>query len=205
MRATSGFKELQRVLADFRSISALMLKGSILIPLANLWARLGPPPVDRVAAISAMGEALTILAIFHLLQNATKKSAKRCFRGLLGVTILAFLGSALLLEFFTEVVPLTKERVVLGFSLRPEMRGILGPTYSISHALRDAEYEPSEIWTATSLSFMRVMLPATWIATLCSLAGLLASFVIMQRRISDMPSSAAGRSSREGPKSDRLR
>ena len=99
---------------------------------------------------------------------------------LVGAGLLAYLSLA---SLFVESVPMTDVRLVKGFTCTADARLVYGDGCPALNrdALRDAEWEPATLWTASSLLAARMALVASWLVLVAGLA--LAAAAVEQRRI----------------------
>jgi hypothetical protein len=73
----TGLQEFKATLRDFRYLGSLAVKGTVIVPLMNLWLKLGPPPA---AAISVTTSAIEFLAVMWTFQFWYSTSRKRLNR-----------------------------------------------------------------------------------------------------------------------------
>ena len=174
--------EFKRMVADFRDLGALAVKGVVALPLLTAWTKLGPPPHQIVAILSSLAALVTTIWMYHFYRTSSINRLRLNMKIALGCFCLGAVLSLILFESFTVEAKQGTERIVVGYSLRPEVAATVTPRYTEWDALRDAEYDPFMVWTKESISIMRVMLPICWVLTFALLASYMASFVIAQRR-----------------------
>jgi len=63
--ANAGLSEFKEVLADFGELRSVALKGAVVLPLAGIWLKLGPPPSKAIGGLTSLVEFLVIVWVFH--------------------------------------------------------------------------------------------------------------------------------------------
>jgi hypothetical protein len=91
------------------------------------------------------------------------------------------LSSLVLLERFTVSPGECRDRVVVGYSLRSDVKPIVNESYTPEQALRESEYDPDKVWTKESIDVLRTLITVTWMATFAGFAVYLTVFIILQR------------------------
>jgi hypothetical protein len=179
--ARTGLQEFRKVWTDVRDLSALAVKGTIAAPAINLWVKLGPPPTPAVSALTSVAAFLSVIYTFHFWFSLARKKLDTRMRICLITFCIALASSAMLLEVFT-LGPPHRDRIVTGYSLRPDVKPVIKNTFTARDALQGAEYDPYEVWTRASIAVVHVALVTCWIITFVALSVFLSSFVIVQRR-----------------------
>jgi hypothetical protein len=184
---TTGLSEFKEVLADFQQLGSLALKGVVAAPLADLWFRLGPPPVKSIAVLTSLMEFLAVVWVFQFWYNLAEQKLNIRMKLALCFFVLGLVSSLVLLSRFTVSPGEGRERVVVGWSIRPDVKPLIDSSYTAEQALRDSEYDPDKVWTKESVLVVRTSITIVWIATFVCLAVYLTVFLILQRRRSSVP------------------
>jgi hypothetical protein len=180
--AITGLQEFKQVLRNFRELSALAIKGSVAVPLLNLWLRFGPPPTAAMALLTSGMQFLAVMWVFHFWHDTTQKKLNRRMKFCAGFFCAGLLVSAVLLEHFTIRPNANRECVIEGYVVRNDVKPLLGPNYTPIDALREAEYDPSQVWTDKSITAVHTLLIVSWMMTFISVAMFISIFVILQGR-----------------------
>jgi hypothetical protein len=181
MMAAGGLQEFKTVLKDFRELGALAVKGAVAIPLLNVWLRFGPPPAAAVAVFTSAVQFLAVMWAYHFWYGLEPKRLNPRMRFCVALFIAGLLAFGILLKQFT-IRPTPKgELVVEGYALRSDVRPLIGPNYSSLDALREAQYEPSQVWTTTSITTIHVLLDVCWLASFASVGLFLSAFLLAHR------------------------
>jgi hypothetical protein len=186
-----ALNEFKEVLADFREIGSLALKGAIAVPLADLWLKLGPPPANAVAVLGSLVEMLAVMWVFQFWYSANDRKLNFRMKTALVLFFVGIVASLILLEEFTIFPSPDRERVIEGVSLRADVKPIIDESYRPEDALKDNQYDPDKVWTKESIVVVRVSLTLTWMFTLACLAAYLTVFIILGRRHSTLPVSTS--------------
>jgi hypothetical protein len=177
----TGLDEFRDFAGDFHSLSALVAKGTVALPLVALVTEVGPPWPPGIALATSFAQLLVLVLLFQFWHRAAQHRFRR------GVVLAA---SLLFASFFLYLVLLNAlvvdipgdVRGVVGFVVRPDVRPLLGVDFSALHALESAEYDAAQVWTTGSLAAARITLAASWLLLFVSVTGVLGLFVLGQRR-----------------------
>lgn len=180
--ATSGMSEFKSVIADFRQLGSLALKGVVTAPWVDLLVKIGPPPAQVVALLTSLFEFVVILWGFHFWSGMDGGKLNRRMKVALAMFCVGMLASLMLLARFTVSPGKGRERVIEGWTVRADVKPIINSSYTPEQALRDSEYDPDQVWTSTSVAAMRVLITGLWLATFASFAGYLTAFIMQHRR-----------------------
>jgi len=184
----TGLEEFNQVIADFRNISSLAVKGAVAAPFADVVLRqfnfgLAPPWPTGVVIITSVAELLALIYIFHYWRAKTKKSFNRRMLTALLIMIVGFAAYVYLFATFTRPHPKTRQSLVLGFEpASASLKAAFDEGYTADQALDENEYNPALIWTARSINVIRGGLLASWLLTFIALSIFIGAFVIAQRR-----------------------
>jgi hypothetical protein len=185
----SGLDEFKGIMADFRHVSSLALKGVVAVPLADIWAKMGPPPNDALPVLLSITELVALIWVFHFWHELSSAKLKRRMRFSLLAFCLGSIVSLALLGTFTVSRGKGVDRIVAGFQVRSDVRPLLGSNYTTLDALKDTE-SPEDVWTGFSINVTRFVIQIVWIFTFAALAVYIGVFVMAQRR---EPSQVTGR------------
>jgi hypothetical protein len=185
--ASAALKEFKEVLSDFRQLASLALKGAVAAPLVDLWLRVGPLPTKPVAVLSSLVEFLTVMWVFQFWHDLKGRKLKVRMKSALSFFCIGIVISLALLWMFTVTPGQGRDRVVKGFSLRPEIKPLINSSYTPEQALGESEYDPDKVWTKESIVIVQVSIILIWMATFASLAAYLTVFIILQRRSNAVP------------------
>jgi hypothetical protein len=180
--ATNGLSEFKEVLTDFRQLGSLALKGAVAAPLADIWLKLGPPPAKAIGVLTALVEFVAVVCVFQFWSKTKERKLSVLMLIALGIFLVGLLSSLVLLQRFTVSPGQGRDRVVEGYSLRPDMKLVVNELYDPEQALRESEYDPDKVWTKESITVIRTLITVTWMATFACFAVYLTAFVILQRR-----------------------
>jgi hypothetical protein len=180
--ATTGLGEFTEVLGDFRQLGSLALKGAVAAPLANLWLKLGPPPTNAIAVLTSLAEFVTVVWVFHFWHDANEGQIKTRMKVSLVCFVAGLVACLVLLEQLTVTPGPGRDRIIIGFRIRPDVQPILTTKYKAEDAMRDNEYDADKVWTRESISIARISVTLTWLFSFSCLAIYLTAFIMSQRR-----------------------
>ena len=175
------------VLSDFQQLGSLALKGAVVAPLADIWLKVGPPPANAIGVLTALMEFVAVVCIFQFWTNTEKRKLRVRMLIALAIFLVGLVSSLVLLERFTVSPGQGRDRVVEGYSLRPDVKPIVNESYTPEQALRESEYNPDKVWTKESIAVLRTLITVTWMATFACFAVYLTVFIILQRRRHSAP------------------
>lgn len=188
----SALERFFGVLEAYKKSLAWALGGSALLPLIASLAGLAPIWPNGIVVLTSLLNLIFVVLSFQFFERAPRKLVQRVMLGAL------FAGFALLIvylvgiERFVFEIPRNAgqgERIYLGCgwsTMALEVSGRFGidPASSCPGNFRDilasAEYESDRIWTASSISTVRVGLAITWLAFFASISLFLAVFIVFQ-------------------------
>lgn len=184
----NGIEEFKEVMADFRSLTSLAVKGAIAVPFADLFLRqfdsgISPPWPSGILIITSLAELLSLVFAFNFFFQATKRKLNHLMIASLVVLCLSFVGYLYLHSSFTHQHPKTKQSMVLGYQpLNEDIRQALRSDYTTAQILEENEYSPTKIWTEESITQIRIGIFLIWLISFASFSFFIALFVISQRR-----------------------
>jgi hypothetical protein len=183
----TGLSEFKDVLTDFRQLGSLALKGVVAAPWVDLWLKIGPPPATSIAVLTSLSEFVVVVWVFHFWSDLEVRKLNARMKVAFVVFCIGLVASLMLISRFTVSPGEGRERVIEGWTLRPDLQPLMNPSYSPEQALRDSEYDPDKVWTSTSVTLVRALITTVWFGTFASLACYLTAFIMLQRRRSSAP------------------
>jgi hypothetical protein len=181
MMAATGLQEFKQVLKSFRELGSLAVKGTVALPLLNIWLRFGPPPTAAIAVLTSGIQFLAVMWTFHFWHSTDQKNLNRRMSFCVALFLGGLVASGALLEQFTIRPGPSRECIVEGYILRSDVQPLIGPNHTPLDTLREAEYDPSQVWTRTSITAIHVLLVASWMTTFASVAMFISTFLMLQR------------------------
>lgn len=163
-------------------MSSLALKGTIAAPLIGFLTKLGPPPATAVPILTSITGFIAVIWTFHFWHDVSQRRLNARMRLCLLVFCVALLASGILFGLYTIRPGSGRDLVVCGYSLRPDILPLMTAGYTSEQALRDAEYDASQVWTETSIVVVRLALTASWLIAFVSISMFVSTFIILQRR-----------------------
>ena len=180
--AKNGISEFKAVLSDFQQLGSLALKGAIAAPLADIWFKLGPPPAKAMGGLTALIQFVVVVFVFQFWFNSEERKLRFRMLIALSVFVVCLLSSLMLLDGFTVSPGVGRDRIIEGYSLRPDVKHLVNESYTPEQALTESEYDPDKVWTRGSIAVLRALITVTWMATFAGFAVYLTLFIILQRR-----------------------
>ncbi|HEV7681208.1 MAG TPA: hypothetical protein VGO68_03725 [Pyrinomonadaceae bacterium] len=194
--AKTGLEEFREVLADFKSLTSWSVKAAVVAPIADLVFQVGAPWPQGVPVITSVVELIVLICVFHFWFGKSYKQLTKMMKVFLVVLGVSFFGYLYLLDAHTFVNPASSKRYAEGFIVLPNVqRMIPGGFKTADEVLRSYEYKEEEVWTAGSITAVRLTLLAVWLTMFASLSGLIGTFIMAQRR-----KTVKARTRRRGPK-----
>jgi hypothetical protein len=178
----TGLQEFKALLSNVKSITSWAVNGIILVPLADVVLKLGPPWPKGVPILTSLAELLVLMCIFQFCFRASRKRLSRCMLIAIFVMCLSFFGYLILVNSFTFSPPSTTARYAKGFSVRSNVKPLINDQYTENDALQDAEYDPKNVWEPWSITTVEVSLLALWLILFGSLSLFVGAFVMFQQR-----------------------
>lgn len=179
--AAGGLQEFKSVLKDFRDLGALAVKGTVAVPLLNVWLKFGPPPMAAIAVLTSAVQFLSVMWAYHFWLNLEPKRLNHRMRFCVALFLVGLLGFGVLLKRFTIQPKSNGEVVVEGYVLRSDVQLLIGPNYDPLDALREAQYDPSQVWTAGSITVIHLLLVVCWLASFAAVALFLSAFLLARK------------------------
>lgn len=177
-----GMSDFKDVLADFKELGSLSLKGVAVAPWIDLWLKMGPPPAKWIAPLTSLFQFVVVMWGFNFWSKLKREELNRRMKIALSMFCLGLITSILLIGVFTISPGNGRERVIKGWVIRNEIQPLFNSSYIPEQALREGEYDPNMIWTTASIETIRIVITVVWLATFASLAGYLTAFIVLHRR-----------------------
>jgi hypothetical protein len=182
MPKQNGLREFSSVIADFRHLSSLAMKGVMITPAVIGAEQLAPPPGTSLVIVTTLLQFCCAVWIFQFWFSCNTSTLKSVMR-IAGVCFVLFAGVCFCLtELYTKKVGDSATKVVIGYAVKPEIATILSPTFTTTDALRGSQYDPDRVWTRYSLLVMRSSVVGSWIITFLSLTTYFGTFILLQRK-----------------------
>ena len=187
-KSKTGLDEFKVVLGDFRSVAALVAKGALAIPFADLLLRLfdtgiSPPWPPGILIITSIAELITLIFIFNFFFDAREKTSRSLMVGLLAILLISFTAYLILFSTYTVNHPKTHQPIILGYTpVNNDIEQAVIDGYTAEQLLSENEFSPSKIWTKGSITVVRVGILFGWMVVFISLSSFIAFFVMLQRK-----------------------
>jgi len=178
----SGLSEFFALVKDFKHIQSLAFKGMVVLPLASIWLKLGPPTSDITDAFLSITELVLLICVFQMWYRKPVGQLRRRFKVSTGLFFVALLGIVYFSQFYTVQIGETKNRIIVGSKIRDDVSPLLGPSYTTLDALRDSEYDPTRVWTTNSVHLISVLFELDWLLALAMFTISVSTFAMLQRR-----------------------
>jgi hypothetical protein len=188
MQSLTGLDEFKQLLSEYKSLSVWAAGASIVIPFVASFLAVIPPWPDGLDIITAIIQLGALVVAYQTFRNSAKvvtKSVKRW--AAIGLT--ALLCYLIIFSMFTVYDPGTSHSYIIGFQCLPdarqlsELRKLAGVCPFLQYQdLRTVGYDPSLLWTKTSITAIRVSLIAVWFTLFICLAFLIGHFLVFQMR-----------------------
>ncbi len=167
--------------------------GFAAIPLVASLADLQPPWPPAIGYVSAGLILLASTMAWEWTRNAKRIRRRRWIAIAAGLTVLGLLSYLILYSLFIETIPGSDRRLIRGFACTFEAQAVYADRCPElpRDALRDAEWEPANLWTRGSITTVRVLLTIFW---LFFVAGLIAAVgsIVAGRQFSSEPARRSG-------------
>ena len=187
MSDTDGLRAFGSVISDFRRMSSLGLKGVMVTPAVYAAARLAPPPGTELVVVTTLLQFGCAVWLFQFWSALTSTSLERRMK----IAAVGFLVSAVLCFVLTQTYTVgigsSKDKVITGYTVLPEIRTILSPTFTVDDALRGYQYDPEKVWTRGSIMVIQCAICGSWVVAFLMLTTFMGAFVLLQRRSAHLP------------------
>ena len=181
--ARTGLEEFREVIADFKSLTSLTVKGAVVAPLADFALHIGAPWPDGVPVITSVLELITLICVFHFWFGKSHKQLTKLIKLFLIIVCVSFFGYLYLSDTYTFRNPASSKRYAKGFIVLPNVQQLIPTEFKTpEEVLQNSEYKEEEVWTAGSITAVRLTLLAVWLTMFGSLSALIATFIMAQRR-----------------------
>jgi hypothetical protein len=178
----NGLREFKDALSDFRELTALAVKGTIAVPLVALVLKFGPPPSGEVCVLTSGAVFLSMIWTFQFWRNLSEKCLRFRMKSAVLIFCITLSTSGILLATRTLRPGPNRDRIVLGYKLRPDYKRLVSAPPTPMEALEEAEYDPYRIWTSSSIVVVETALIASWVIAFTAAGMFVSAFAILQRR-----------------------
>ena len=179
--ASTGLEEFKQVLTDFHELGSLAVKGTVAAPLLDVLLKFGPPPTAAIAVLTSVMQFLAVMWTFHFWHDAARSKLNHRMKLCAALFVAGLLVSGVLIKQFTASPGPGRDSVVLGYALRSDVQPLIGPNHSPVDALREAQYDASQVWTNPSITTIHVLLITSWTGTFVAVAMFISTFLMLQR------------------------
>ncbi|MQW55267.1 hypothetical protein [Sinorhizobium meliloti] len=172
-------EEFWKVLRELRNFWSWIVASAGLPFLAKL-VEISPPWPPAIPVLTSIVTLLALILVYHFLRSANKRAISRVLGIGVGSLFLCSLIYLALLSQFTFVPPGTEVTLVKGFICSP----FAATTYPnecpelSERALKEAEWDPAQLWTFYSITIVRLAIAAFWLGSFLLLSVVLASFIV---------------------------
>jgi uncharacterized surface protein with fasciclin (FAS1) repeats len=181
--ARTGLEEFREVVTDFKSLTSWTVNGAVVAPLADFALHVGAPWPDGVPVITSVLELITLICVFHFWFGKSHKQLTKLIIVSLITVCVSFFSYLYLVDTYTFRNPATSKRYAKGFVVRPNVQRLIPAEFKTpEEVLHNSEYKEEEVWTAGSITAVRLVLLAVWLMMFGSLSALIATFIMAQRR-----------------------
>jgi hypothetical protein len=185
---SSGLREFWEIITDIHNVGSWMVKGVLVVPLVDVITAIGPPWPPGIVFITPIVEVVALIYIFEYWWPEAWDKAKveafyrRRMRGALAIIILSLTLYILLLAFLSYSPPWERNRFAKGFSLTPTAQVGVDSGISPDTILRQNNWDPTTVWTSSSIHVTEIAFLLTWLLFFVSLSLYVGTFVLAQRR-----------------------
>lgn len=185
---------LQRFLQLFKqfgTVGALAATGAAIAPIVSAASGLAPPGQDSLTFVTSTLTFLTMAMIFMFMPRSRKGFA-RVFIGGTAAFTLALGVQVYLHQKFVVSVPTIDRPLQLGCGWKPVVEKLARTIEDIDASsqcpgdyqwlLESADNQPSQIWTASSISNIETALALTYVLIFVFFAVALGAFVVHNAR-----------------------
>jgi hypothetical protein len=171
------------LLEQLRSPFLWAFVGGTALPFTGAFIGLSPPWPRGAAVITAIVTVTAIILFFSLLKQVSFRSLIRST--ILSAVVLAILASSYLvaISLFTYQTPTTMEHWAKGYVCSAESLVVYKdkcPNLGIDE-LREAEFEAERLWTAQSVTVVRLILLLLWLAAFVAISAIMGCLLAHRR------------------------
>lgn len=168
------------------------------VGLLARWAKVWTPPTGLNLEIATPVAFLAVLWCFHFGSKQPQENTEKLMKAVLLVVVVSSILAGILQTRFTREVPTQNAVIVIGCSLRPDVRLLLENSETTAEdLLPDAGYDAEKIWTANSITFIKMTLSISWIIVCTSFSMVVMLFTVLH----PVPRAARAKKSRSKQKS----
>jgi hypothetical protein len=178
----TGLEEFRAALTDYKSVGPWAMGGAVSVPLWDYVMQLGPPWPGGLPVITSVAELLVLIVAFHFWFRSPRKHVSHRLILFLVLLVVCFGAHLYCDSTYTYTAGADATKLVKGFTLRPDVAPLISADFTPEDALRSAEYKAEAVWTAGSITAMRLILLALWLASFVFLSATVVTFVLYYRR-----------------------
>lgn len=153
------------------------------IPLFASLAALQPPWPPAIGHVSAGLVLLASLFAWEWTRGARRVHRRRWILTATVLTLAGLIGYLILYSMFVETLADEDVRLIRGYECTADARLVYGAACPDlpGDALRDAEWNPLNLWTRSSITVVRLLLTASWLVFTAGLIAAVGSVVAGRR------------------------
>ncbi|MGY3472479.1 hypothetical protein [Bradyrhizobium ottawaense] len=179
----SGFDDFLIATKRYRNFLVWIVGASIALPVAAYQVDLTPPWPRGVVLLTAIWQAVAIVASFQFAHRLSRKSANRALAWSISATMFFGLAYGVALSQLTFEGGPAKERLVKGLVCTNEAKKL--EVYRdacplLSDKLINGAETTQELWTPSSITSSRIILLSLWLLFYLPFALSVALFVVFQ-------------------------
>lgn len=177
---TTGLATMRSIVTDVSTLAGWGVKGAIAMPLADFILAFGPPWPKGMPILTSLLEIVALAVVVSYVHGRDARVMKRALGGCLVLAAFAFAVYLALVSGLVHEAP-DGTRLVAGYTLRADVEPLITEMYPPFAALRDANYDAREVWTAGSITVARLSLVMAWALAFCSFVGFLGIFAMSEK------------------------
>jgi hypothetical protein len=165
------------------ALIALMIGGGLALPFGGAWVNIAPPWPRGVAFVTVLFQGAVIAFVLQALKSSSLALIHRVWLFGSVAAAVIFTGYLALVSSYTYETPTTKELWAKGYECTDEAKLLYPnkcPNLGIDELI-GAEYEAERLWTARSVTNVKIALVVTWLCGFAALGALIGSFAVQQR------------------------
>jgi hypothetical protein len=179
----SAFQDFLDTLKKYRSFLVWIIGVSIALPMAAAQVDLTPPWPKGVVLLTAIWQAIAIVASFQFAHRLTRKSANKALAWSISLTMACSLTYGVALSQLTFEGGGARERLVKGLSCSDEALMLEKYRHKcplLNDQLINSAETTEQLWTPTSITASRITLLSLWLLFYLPLAASIALFIVFQ-------------------------
>ncbi|WP_139110475.1 hypothetical protein [Pseudomonas syringae] len=187
----TGMDDFFNIVREVKKIALVAVGGLVLLPILAGLGGYTPPWPSGIAVITSLAELVILIVVYQLLSHANRSTANRVIACLAIIIFFMSAVYATLNAVFVYQIPNRATRVVLGCGLSEKAIAIISEAAfkpvsvcpgELSTLLASAQYDTDKVWSAHSVSLIKLLLVFSWLMAFGGLAALFGVFASFQRR-----------------------